>query len=166
MKSKKYFTYQIELANLLFLKLILLKSIGFNLNKYLKIIANKKNFNNFNILKTILKFLENGIETKYILKYISNKLNIPEIKVLLTDYEINGKIDKEMISILLEKNKKILENITDKLNFYYIILTTILYLLPIVLIVISFFLNIDLFLIIIFPIILSILIINKLKKII
>ncbi len=165
MKNKKNFIYQIELANLFFLKLILLKSIGFNLNRYLKTISRRNSLMNIKLIKNIIKFLEKGIETKYILKYIYNKTNMPEIKIILEDYEINQKIDEKMIAVFLEKNKYLIENMSNMLNFYYIILTAILYPLPVVLIIISFFLSINSFLLMLLPIFLSVLIIRKMKRI-
>lgn len=164
MINKKNFLYQIELSNLLLLKLLLIKSAGFNLNKYLKIIVKDTTINNIDLVKKIHEMNEKGIESKYILKYLLKKTNIAELKLLLNEYELYGKINKELLSIILERNKYIIEHLINKLNLFFILIIALLYPFPIVLILISFFFKINLILLMILPIMLVFLIITRLNK--
>ena len=159
MNKNKMFLENIIIINLLLTKLLLLKSVKYNINKYLYyVMSNIKNG------QEIKQVLDMGISPIRMINYLIKKANAQDIEMVLNEYEIKNIIDIEKIKIILTRNLILIDNYINKLNLYLIFLTTVIYLLPPVLFLFSFFFRINIIIIIFIPIILSIIIIKKIIK--
>jgi hypothetical protein len=164
MSSKNKFLLYISLINFLLIKFLLLKGAGINLNKLLKNLnSDILSINKF-ILEKIIYYQSKGIDANHIIRYLSNLIKGYEIKVILDNYNINKKVDELYIITYLEKNKMLLQDLTEKINFYFILFVAVLYPLPIVLIVSSFLIHISEFILLTIPLFFTYLIYRKLKK--
>jgi len=163
MKENKLLS-NVNIANYLIIKFLLLKIIGINTNNFYESIYLSKHILRLNFVNTLLNYRRKGISNVYLLKYLSRVTNLSQIRLLLDEYLLKNKVNEFMIANILERNKLLIRDIEEKINLYFIILTAILYILPIVLIVISFFLGIEALFLMIVPFILTFIIARKIKK--
>lgn len=126
------------------------------------------NFDNLVINKYILEkiryYQNKGVDANHIIRYLLNSIKSYEIKVIVDNYNINKKVDELYIITYLEKNKMLLQDLAEKINFYFILFVAVLYPLPIVLIVSSFLMHISEFTLLIIPLFFTYFIYRKLKK--
>lgn len=164
MSNRNKFLLYISIINLFLIKFLLLKGAGINLDKLIK----NLNFDNLVINKYILekiKYYQNkGVDANHIIRYLLNSIKSYEIKVIVDNYNINKKVDELYIITYLEKNKMLLQDLAEKINFYFILFVAVLYPLPIVLIVSSFLMHISEFTLLIIPLFFTYFIYRKLKK--
>lgn len=163
MDKHKNYSVEVQIANLFLLRLLLLKTVNYNLYKYIKIL-NKKETLNLYLYKKVNYLIDKGFNQANILRYISKKASMKEIDIILTEYELTKRIDENKISAFLERNKNILENIVERLNIYFIILIATIYPLPVVLMLTSQLLGLNNLYLISIPVAISLLIIKHMKK--
>ena len=164
MSNRNKFLLYISIKNLFLIKFLLLKGAGINLDKLIK----NLNFDNLVINKYILEkiryYQNKGVDANHIIRYLLNSIKSYEIKVIVDNYNINKKVDELYIITYLEKNKMLLQDLAEKINFYFILFVAVLYPLPIVLIVSSFLMHISEFTLLIIPLFFTYFIYRKLKK--
>jgi hypothetical protein len=100
--------------------------------------------------------ISKGINTLKILKLLAELNNFYDYKILLEKFEIKKKIDYKKLLNIIEKNKRYINNYIQQFNLYLIIFMSIIYILPLILILWSIFYGINYFftILIIVPIIL------------
>lgn len=128
---------EILLYFLLILKTLLLKSAGYSLARTLKLIAPELKD------KHIEKFISNGFDSRKVLLLILKKIKNIEAYSVIMEYIINNKIDTDRLVILFDKTKMDINNYLNKLNLYLILLMATYYFIPILVIILIIFLDIN-----------------------
>ncbi|SRR5579875_185298 len=164
MENYKKFLLHITIINYIILKFLLLKSTGMNLNKFIEIISLNKNIASLPFMKKIVEYKGYGIEDARLLKYLASLTNTPQLKLLIDEYIVKRRVEELRIINMLERNRLIIHMLEEKINLYFIIFTAVLYPLPVVLIVISFFVGLSSIIFMPLPVALAYVAYRKMKK--
>ncbi|HLI45892.1 MAG TPA: hypothetical protein VKU94_01720 [Geobacterales bacterium] len=115
-------------------------------------------------MKKIVEYKGYGIEDARLLKYLASLTNTPQLKLLIDEYIVKRRVEELRIINMLERNRLIIHMLEEKINLYFIIFTAVLYPLPVVLIVISFFVGLSSIIFMPLPVALAYVAYRKMKK--
>jgi hypothetical protein len=146
-----------DVSNLFLIKIFLLISLKKFLTKQLYDIPHF-----YSIGDNLIK--EKGIMPLKVLKLLATINNFYDYKTLLEIFEFSNKIDYKKLINIIEKNKNYIFNYIQQFNLYLTIFMAIIYILPLILILGSFFYKINYFLILMLIIPLILILIKKINN--
>jgi hypothetical protein len=122
---------------LIIIKALLLKSAGFNLTRTLMLLSPQ--------IKVIdlEKLITRGINGEKILLLLLKKIRNIDIFPIITEYFINNKIDIEKVTLFLDKLRMDIDNYLNKMDLYLASLIIVYYFIPILVILLIIFWNIN-----------------------